>query len=384
MRILQLIRSAHPAGGGPREHLLRSSELLARKGHEVVCATLDRFDAPWLVGHGIRMIGLGRTEHGFGFSSGAFKKFCPLLQECDVLLVRGLWQFHIIVAAAVLRKIRRPYFVFAHGMLDPWFSYGSPMKHFKKMVFWRLVQHRFLQNAEALLFTTDEERVLARGVFHPWGLRERVISYGTLPPADEQASAQRHAFVQKYPKLGRRKFLLFLGRLHVKKGCESLIEAFGAFNCESCEDLVFAGSGDAAYVEKLRARASQMSCAHRIHFIGLLEGPEKWGALRSAEAFVLPSYQENFGIAVVEALACGVPVLISNRVNTHREIVADEAGFVDDPTTEGVLRLLRRFCALSAQEKSVMGAKATECFSKRYNLQKNIDELEALLRGKCA
>jgi glycosyltransferase involved in cell wall biosynthesis len=363
--------------------MLRSSELLARRGHEVLCATLDRARAPWLTGHGFRMVGLGRGERGFGFAPEAVAAFSRLLEKHDVLLIRGLWQFHIIVGAMALRRFRRRYFVFVHGMLDPWFSQRAPLKHFRKVLFWRAVQHRLLKGAQAVLFTTEEERVLAKGVFRPWGLRERVVSYGTLPPCDAEAIAQQEAFYCKHPTLADRKFLLFLGRLHAKKGCEKLIDAFGAMDSFFFDDLVFGGSGDADYVNSLKVQASRTSLAERIHFLGMLEGAEKWGALRSAEAFVLPSHQENFGIAVAEALACGTPVLISNKVNTHREIAADQAGFVDDPTAEGVSRLLRRYCALDVEARSLMRRKAVECFHKRYNLERNIVDLEMLMQGAC-
>ncbi len=329
------------------------------------------------------MVGLGRSERGFGFSPQAVALLSRLLEKCDALLVRGLWQFHVVVAVMALRRVPRRYFVFVHGMLDPWFSQGAPFKHLKKALFWRAVQHRFLQGAEAVLFTTEEERAVARGVFHPWGLRERVVSYGTLPPNQAEAAAQREAFCRKHPNLNGRKFLIFLGRLHPKKGCENLIDAFCAMRAGCFDDLVFAGSGSAAYIANLKLRASRTCLCGRIHFPGMLEGEEKWGALRSAEVFVLPSFQENFGIAVAEALACGTPVLISNKVNTHREIAADEAGFVDDPTAEGVSRLLKRFCALSHEERRLMRDKAAECFRKRYNLERNIADLEAVLRGPC-
>ena len=139
-------------------------------------------------------------------------------------------------------------------------------------------------------------------------------------------------FSNSFPQLRGKRLLLFLGRLHEKKGCELLLEAFVAARNSADVDpslhLVMAGPcADQKYLEHLKRLAAENSA---VTFTGMLAGSSKWGALSAADAFILPSHQENFGIAVVEALACGTPVLISKEVNIWREIDADQAGYAED------------------------------------------------------
>jgi glycosyltransferase involved in cell wall biosynthesis len=98
-------------------------------------------------------------------------------------------------------------------------------------------------------------------------------------------------------------------------------------------------------------------------------GASKWGALAAAEVFVLPSHQENFGIAVAEALACGTPVLISNKVNIWREIEQENAGFVQADTLEGTAQLLRQWDALSSTERLAFPERARHCFRAHFDIR---------------
>jgi glycosyltransferase involved in cell wall biosynthesis len=101
----------------------------------------------------------------------------------------------------------------------------------------------------------------------------------------------------------------------------------------------------------------------------MISGDVKWGAFRSAEAFVLPSHQENFGISVVEALACRCPVLISDKVNIWREITADGAGLAESDTQEATDRLLVRWLELPASTRAVMPDRAQACFERHFQVE---------------
>ena len=136
------------------------------------------------------------------------------------------------------------------------------------------------------------------------------------------------------------------------------------------------------YLLQLKELAA--SSAAPITFTGMLSGNLKWGAFSAADAFVLPSHQENFGLAVVEALACATPVLISNKVNIWCEIVNDGAGFADEDDLAGVTRLLNRWIDMPAAERDAMRTNARDCFAHRFEINRATDSLLRVLEERVA
>ena len=136
-------------------------------------------------------------------------------------------------------------------------------------------------------------------------------------------------------------------------------------------DLVMAGPDQQQWSEELRQTAAEAGVAERVHWPGMLKGDVKWGAFFASEAFVLPSHQENFGIAVAEALACGRPVLLADKVNIAEEIAAHGAGLMEPDTPEGTRRLLERWIEMTPAERGEMGRLARDCFEQRYDMRRN-------------
>jgi glycosyltransferase involved in cell wall biosynthesis len=175
--------------------------------------------------------------------------------------------------------------------------------------------------------------------------------------------------------------VLYLGRVHPKKGADLLIDAFAAVASQDASlDLVMAGPGDPGWMEELRLRAEGHGLGRRVVWTGMLSGELKWGAFRCAEAFVLPSHQENFGIAVVEAMACGVPVLISKQVNIWREIDAAAAGFAADDDAQGTRSLFERWLGLEPEARTAMGRRAVACFRSHFDISSATKRLLEILR----
>ena len=296
-----------------------------------------------------------------------------------MVVVHGLWQYHGFATWRALAGSATPYVVFPHGMLDPWFKRAHPLKHVKKWLYWNWVERQLLRDAAAVLFTTEEERLLARTTFWRYQVNERVVGAGiATPPADEDGR-QRAAFLARFPALAATRNLLFLGRVHPKKGCDLLLQAFTTVaGSDPTLRLVMAGPDQDGWCDELRILAGRLGIADRITWAGMLVGDLKWGALRSADAFVLPSHQENFGIAVAEALACGVPALISQRVNIWREVVEDGAGMADEDTVAGTTATLRRWCALGSASRQAMVAAARSCFRRRFAIEHTAAQLAEL------
>jgi glycosyltransferase involved in cell wall biosynthesis len=253
-------------------------------------------------------------------------------------------------------------------MLDPWFRRRYPLKHLKKCLYWP-VQYPVLRDAKAVLFTSRLESELAPRSFWPNRWTSLVVPYGTNePPAN--VDVQKRAFERMMPQVAGRRFLLFLSRIHEKKGCDLLIEAFASIAAQHREvHLVMAGPDQTGLRARLEARAKELGVAERVHWPGLLTGDAKWGALRLCEAMVLPSHQENFGVIVAEALACGRPVLISNQVNLWPDVLEDGTGLVEPDTLEGTRSLLTRWLNLSGPEKTGMAGRAIASFQRRYSMR---------------
>nr|WP_244607755.1 glycosyltransferase [Bradyrhizobium vignae] len=298
--------------------------------------------------------------------------------EYDCVVVNGLWNFSTFAASRVLPGSGVPYFVFTHGMLDPWFRDNFRAKHALKQCFWLFSEGRLLSRANAVLFTTQEERELASTMFWGFEYNKRVIGYGTSSPPPVTA-AQEGSFRATVPQLKARSFLLFLSRIHPKKGCDLLIEAFSKLASEhSGTDIVIAGPDPSGMIDGLRKLAADCGIAERVHFPGMLTGEAKWGAFNCAEAFALPSHSENFGIVVAEALGCGTPVLLSNKVNIWREVEAAGAGFIEENSLEGTTSALSKFLNLAPEERQQMKLNARNCFEQYFNIEKNVEAFEKL------
>jgi glycosyltransferase involved in cell wall biosynthesis len=208
-----------------------------------------------------------------------------------------------------------------------------------------------------------------------------VVAYGTSPPPAD-AIGYREIFLAAHPELRASRILLFLGRIHEKKGCDLLIETFAKVSMnEPTLRLVMAGPGRPALVDHLKVLAKNRGISDRVIWPGMLQGEMKWGAFYSAEAFVLPSHQENFGIAVAEALGCGLPVLISEKVNIWREILLDNAGLADKDTQSGTDALIRRWLELSEQSRREMKSNAKHSFEARFTVEAMANDIIELING---
>lgn len=381
MRILHVIRTVNYTGGGPIEGLTRISEVVINRGHTVDVVCLDNPNDEWVSSFPRKVYALNGHKGNYGYSPELIPWLEKNVDNYDVVLVNGLWQYHGRAIWSVLHKKEIPYAVFTHGMLDPWFKKTYPFKHLKKWIYWLLAEYRVLRDASAVFFTSEEERIQARKSFWLYRVREKVIGYGTSIPKSNSIELIEK-FYEAYPKLRQKKILLFLGRIHEKKGCDLLIEAFSqVFGSNPEYHLVMAGPDQTGWQVTLNKRAIELGLQDQISWLGMIKGDMKLAAYYAADAFVLPSHQENFGIAVAEALACGTPVLISNKVNIWREIEEDRAGLVNDDTLQGCISLLSQWSELSQMDKNSMRVAAKNTFLNHFEISKATDDLLAFCQS---
>jgi glycosyltransferase involved in cell wall biosynthesis len=369
MKFLHVIGSLSPADGGPPEAVRQLVRAYLQIGVEVELLSQDSPGASFLSEISVPVHALGQRWLGrFGLSPRLWRWLHRNAARFDGIVMHGLWIFPDIAVRAAALRAGVPYAVFAHGALDPWFNTRYPLKHLKKLLYWPL-QYRVLRDARAVLFTTPLERDLALTSFKPNRWNSLPVPYGIGEPQGDPAT-QVELFYRQYPLLRGRRFLLFMSRLHAKKGCDLLIEAFAKVQAEHSDvDLVIAGPDQEGFQTDFQKLCCEKGIAGRVFWPGMIRGDLKWGALRAAEAFVLPSHQENFGIVVVEAMAVGRPVLTTNKVNIWKEIQQDGAALIEDDTLVGTEQLLRRWLALPPEEREVMAARARPCFTARYSMK---------------
>ena len=382
MRILHVIQSMNPAAGGPVEGIKQLIIINRAASIEVVC--LDEPDAPWLPDYkqlGITIHPIGKGYLKYGYSPHLVSWIKQHYQSFDSVIVNGIWQFHSFAAWLALKGTGKNYHVFIHGMLDPWFKYTFPLKHLKKWLYWPWAEYRVLRDATSVVFTCNEERILARESFWLYKVNEKVISYGVPFPAHAK-DVSIAAFLQKFPQLKGRRYILFMGRINKKKGCDLLIRAFkDAAQADPELSLVIVGPDQYGWKSELTALASDMGISDKVYWPGMLTRELKWGAYYLAEAFCLPSHQENFGLVVAEALSCGLPVLISNKVNIWREIKECGAGIIEDDTVEGCRNMLLNWIGMNADAKKAMIDKTIPCFEENFHISKTLADLRAILKA---
>lgn len=315
MRILHVIASIDPSGGGPQAVVVRLASAQARLGHRPAIAAYGDAEAlgrarasaagvPGLADVELLMLG---AAGGLERVSGAIgsRRIAARIESSDFVHLHGIWEGLLPRAASIAVAAGTPYCVRPAGMLDPW-SLGQ--KRAKKAIAMWLFQRRMLDGAAFLhMLNPDEERLVA-------GLQLRaprvVIGNGvSLPEIDRALVPGR--FRARHPQLGASPFVLFLSRLHVKKGLDVLAEIFAILAARRPDlHLVVAGP-DGGYGETFHGLVEAAGLGPRVHVTGPLYGEAKFEALADAACFCLPSRQEGFSVAITEALASGVPAVIS-------------------------------------------------------------------------
>lgn len=392
MKLLRVIASVDPATGGPVAGLRAVTPELDLLGHETEFLTVDDPTDGFLQSWVGRVHALGPVKNRYARTPRLKHWLEKNIKRYDAVVVHGLWQDLGRTVSEICRTPGTPpYFVVPHGMLDPALKKTYPFRHFKKWIYWQLIERHVLREARAVLFTCEEERRLARETFPRYECNEAVISYGaSVPEGSDPAFAA--AWQARCPAVTDRPFWLYLGRVHSKKGVDLLLRAYARVRqlspglaLPSFPDLVIAGPClDEGYLTALKQLATNRGVVPYVHWVGMLTGAAKWGALQAAEMFVLPSHQENFGIAVVEALACGRPVLITDRVNIWRELAKDGSALVETDDESGIERLLQRWLALTNERRHLMSEAAVKSFRDRFEIthaaQSFSDQLAALLK----
>lgn len=323
-RVVHVTPYMEPSAGGPIVAVERLAAAASRNGYSSIIITTEEMAQQ--NGSSLRSKFQGAiifSSQKSVFTRAAQKKIRDAVEAADILHLHTMWSPLVGMSARQAKKSNTPYVLSPHGMLDP---YSMAQKAFKKKAYLRMFEYSTIENAASILFTAKEERRLAAPIIG--GTPFRVVSLGADSPPIQREVLQNN-FFKKYPNLKHRKCAIFLGRLHEKKRPLSAIRAIGRI-CKTEPDarLIIVGSGPAE--AEMRTLCNDLGVERNVHFLGFLQGQRKWEALSAAQVFMLPSRQENFAIAMAEALHSGLPVLITRQVNTWQDVVNAGAGFVVD------------------------------------------------------
>ena len=338
LRILHVIPSLSPARGGPAIVLRQIMSGLSEKGVTVhaVATDDDGPDKRLTVSHGVPIADSGGACYCFPRQTGFYSFSWPLTQwlrrhvaEYDVVHIHALFSYPSVIAAWLSWRCGTPYLLRPLGTLAQWGL--SARRPWLKAISLRCIEAPLMRRAAAVQATSEQERgeILAACP----GCRTVVIPNPIAAPGEPLLR----------PARARPQNILFLSRIDPKKGLEILLAAFSVVGADAPHlRLVIAGDGEPAYVESIHRLAAGLPVREQIVFAGNVEAEAKRRLFAEADLFVLPSWAENFGVAVAEAMAHSIPVLISPNVGIHNEVTSAGAGKTAECAVEPLARSLHQ------------------------------------------
>jgi glycosyltransferase involved in cell wall biosynthesis len=342
MNILHYVESTDSRMGGVPRFVLDSSRVMAAQGHECTILTLNTTDTPkaWLETDGESrpsklpsVLKLSRPSLlGKLFGPAQLREVRKHLRNADVVHLHCVWSTTTLQIAAAARQMGVPYIVSLHGMLDDW---CMAQRSAKKRVFMSLGAKTLLERA-ARVHSTAQAELDQSAKWFPKGEAAIVPYLMDLEPYRHLPSKDlaREAF----PVLtDGEPNILFLSRIHYKKGCEHLIRAMAKLAAKGVPGkLILAGAGDDEYLTALKSLARELNIEKKVQFVGQVTGDTKFSLYRNADAFVLPTSQENFGLVLIEAMACGTPIITTKGVDIWRDVQSSGAATIVDQDADAL------------------------------------------------
>lgn len=381
LRVLHVTASMSPARGGPTVVVRDTMKTLRKRGIAVDVATTDddtattRLDVPldrFVQVDGQRIRYFPRQTGKYGFSRPLLAWLRANVRDYDLVHTHGLFSFAPLAGAWCARAAGVPCVMAPHGVLDTW---GMRNKsRLAKSISIRLIEGPLLRSAAAIHFMTPLER--SRAAQLPLAVRPVVLPVGVvdLDTPEEEALEPVAA-----PALEGRQVILYLARIHPIKCVDVLLRAFAALR-DRDSALVIAGDGDASLVASLKQLAASLGLGERVQWVGFTGGARKRWLLSRAALFVLPSASENFGIAAIEAMHAGLPVIVTSGCGLASFVADWKAGVVTDGSVE-VLRSALTQLLGDAGLRRKMGQAGRDAVRRELSLEAYGVKLEALYRG---
>ena len=365
MKVLHVIPYTSSVYGGPVVSIVQMSSALISLGVEVDVVTttangiseLEITTCGPVVCNGVRYFYFKRLWPKFWMFSWALR--CWLYRHVgmyDLVHIHGLFAYTTLPACAAARKFDKPYIITTHGMLDPWcFSHKS----WKKLPYYYLLERRNLIHAAAIHVTSAFESIGVTSL--GFDSKIDVVPLSVMVP-DGQSRVYRD---------DRPLVLLFLSRVVPIKGLPTLLQAVALFRSRYCIPIMLkiAGLGSDEYLLELKTQAERLEISECVEFVGFVQGEIKSQILAEADIFVLPSYHENFSLSSAEAMAVGLPVIVSDQVGIAQEISDASAGIivpVDSPIS--IADAIKKFC--NSEYRRQAGENGRKLVQQRFSMEK--------------
>jgi len=379
LKIARVVTSLNPANGGVTEAVCQYV-LNSRPSKINICLVcFDEPCDPWIIelkSKGVEVYALGNGWSRYQFHFGYVKWIKKNYSKYDLFIFDGIWQFHI-VPALIFKFIGLKYIIQPHGMLSH-VSRGWSVSYITKLVAWFFVERVVTKNASKIVFTTTEEERVA-SLSYPFNVFNSAIiplgieGYAACSPVSSE-------FVSKFlPVLGDCKYILFLSRIDKIKGVDLLVDAILENNVfHDGYRYLIVGPDNSGLSDRLKKKIDRAGKSEYFFWYGMVSGSLKWDVISNANAFILPSHHENFGIVVTEAMSAAVPVLISDNVNINEVVLRYRGGVVFSNTPKSIADTLFRWFDMKTEMQVSMGESALKCFQLEFNKVRMITSFDAM------
>lgn len=376
IKLLRIISTLDPRYGGPSRSIVDSSVSLVMKGIKVDIVTNDPPGSKFYRGNKINVINIGSKFFSKSFNPFLFFWVLKNKKKYSDYIIHGIWEFNTIIAKILLKK---KYYVFIHGQLDPYFK-NEKFNNIKKNFYWFLIEKRNLLDAKSILLTSENEKKLLNNTYvNTKGIKRKVVNYGIQEPQLNFKKITKK-FDTKFKLLKNKKFFLFLGRFHKKKGCEIILHSMKKIIEKNNKIYLLMAGPKNDYRSKLIILSKKLKINKNIIWTDFLQNDFKWASIKRCYAMVLPSHGENFGVSVVESLALGKTVLISNKVNIFNYIKKTRSGLVSTNNVNNFSKIMIKFIDLDIDKKKELNLNAKRCFKKYFDFNNSNEKLISLLK----
>ena len=378
IKILRIIHTMDPRHGGPQNAIIDNSLALIKKGFSIDILTSDSKFILENKKSQIKIFNLGPSIFEYGLNIKLIIWLINNKKKYDFFIIEGLWSFYSFIARILLKK---RYFVFSHGQLDPFFGLNA-FKKIKKKIYWKFIEKKNLIYANSLFVTTNKEKKLLSNTYVKTNkIKKKNVGYGILKPKYKKEIVKKF-FYSKYPYLKNKRFLIFLGRFHEKKGCNTLLKSLHLLKLKNIKIYLFLAGPGNDYKNRLYHLSKKLNLENQIFWSDNIKGKLKWGALYSSNGMVLSSNGENFGVSLAESLSCGKPVLTTYKVNIYDKILKHKCGLVSKNNSVSFSKILYKYYKFNKKILKNYSKNSTKCFNKEFNLTNNINIFAEYLKNE--